>query len=137
MTNLNPFSLYTTVILTKGVMGEVSWIKYLLFVMVLCCLQCTDDKKPEGILDEKEMVSLMVDVYLAEGKISIARISRDSAYKLLEPYEDSTLVKRGMTDSMLIANYTYYLQKPKELERILDAVIDTLSLREQRMSNQP
>jgi len=138
MTNLKPFLVYPTVNLTKGVTTMTGWIKYgLLPVLALGLVQCSDDKKPKGILDQKEMVSLMIDVYLAEAKISIAGISRDSAYRLLDPQEDSTLAKRGLNDSVLMANYNYYLQDPKELEKILDAVIDTLNLREQRMSNQP
>jgi hypothetical protein len=137
MSILEPFSVYPTVNLTKGVIEMTGWTKYVLIVFVLTFTRCGDSKSPEGILTKQEMVSLMVDMYIAEAKISISRISRDSAFRLFDPYEDATLADRGITDSLLKVNYNYYLQKPKELEQILDAVIDTLNLREQRLGIQP
>lgn len=130
--------MYPTVNLTKGVTEMTGWIKCLSLAMVLCLTRCSsEEKKPKGLLSKEEMVSLMVEVYLAEAKISINNISRDSAAKLFVPFEESILAERGMADSTLKANYSYYLQKPVELESILDAVIDTLNLREQRASDQP
>lgn len=83
------------------------------------------------------MSSLLVDLYIAESRITISRIPRDSAYLVLKPYEDSVLYRRGITDSTLKKSYAYYLEHPKVMEQILDAVIDTLSLREQRAGSQP
>lgn len=107
-------------------------VKYILLMLVLMLAQCGDEKKPKGLLTQDQMVSLMVDVYLAEARLSAKGISRDSASKLFAPFEKKLLTQKGLTDSVLKANYTYYLERPKELEIILDAVIDTLSLREQR-----
>lgn len=88
-------------------------------------------------MNKEQMVGLMVDVYLAEAKVTNSQLHRDSVLKLFYPYEDSLAAKRGLNDSTLKINYQYYLQRPNELEAILDAVIDTLNLREQRMKNQP
>lgn len=138
MSILEPFSVYPTVNLTKGVTEMKGRIKYLSLAVVLCLTRCgNEEKKPEGLLNKQEMVALMVEVYLAEAKISVNNISRDSAAKLFGPFEESILAERGMVDSTLKANYSYYLQKPVELESILDAVIDTLNLREQRTTDQP
>lgn len=126
--------MYPTRNLTKGVFKMIGWIKYTAFIFILIFTQCTKEKKPEGLLSEAEMISLMVEMYIAEGKITMSRITRDSAAILFDPYEEALLSKRGLSDSLLKANYDYYLQKPNELERILDAVIDTLSLREQRFA---
>lgn len=132
MSILEPFLMYRTVILTKGVTESLRSFKFIFIITALLLLGCGNEEKPEGLLNQDEMVSLMVDVYLAEARISTTGISRDSASKLFEPYESALLAKRGITDSILQANYAYYLQEPDELEKILDAVIDTLNLREQR-----
>ena len=124
--------MYTTVILTKGVKVSLEPFKFIFMIVALLLLGCGNEEKPKGILSQDEMVSLMVEVYLAEARISTTGLPRDSAAKLFEPYESALLAKRGITDSILHANYAYYLQKPDELEKILDAVIDTLNLREQR-----
>jgi len=64
-------------------------------------------------------------------------LTRDSAYRLFLPYQDSLLHKRGIQDSLLKKSYAYYLQRPAELEAIYDAIIDSLSLREQRRRDLP
>lgn len=107
-------------------------VKYILLMSVLILAQCGKEKKPEGLLTHDQMVSLMVDVYMAEARLSTKGISRDSASKLFAPFEQKLLSQKGLTDSVLKTNYSYYLERPKELEIILDAVIDTLVLREQR-----
>lgn len=104
---------------------------------ILLAVGCRGQSAPEGILSKSEMSSLLVDLYIAESRITISRIPRDSAYLVLKPYEDSVLYRRGITDSTLKKSYAYYLEHPKVMEQILDAVIDTLSLREQRAGSQP
>ncbi|HEY5690223.1 MAG TPA: DUF4296 domain-containing protein [Cyclobacteriaceae bacterium] len=133
MSILEPFLMYTTVILTKGDKVSLEPLKLIFVLIVLLVFGCGSQEKPKGLLSQNEMVSLMVDVYLAEARIAAKGIPRDSASKLFEPYESALIAKRGFSDSVLHANYAYYLQKPDELEKILDAVIDTLNLREQRL----
>jgi Domain of unknown function (DUF4296) len=113
--------------------GRIAYIA----LLFLCTVNCSREAKPPGILSRQEMTNLMVDLYLAEAKLSTANISRDSASHLFRPFEDSLLKRRGISDSLLKQNYSYYLDHPKEMEMILDALIDTLSLREQRLSTSP
>lgn len=100
-------------------------------------VQCKQEQKPAGLLNEEEMVNLLVELYLSEAKLTLSGIRRDSANKLFLPYEESIVASRGITDSTLNENYNYYLQHPDALEKILDAVIDTLNLREQRATDVP
>ena len=123
----------STINFTKGDMEMMGWKGYLLICAIFLGLSCQKETKPKGLLSQTEMTSLMVEMYLAEAKIATSRISRDSANKLFRPYEKSVLEKRGISDSTLKANYAYYMERPKELEQLMDAVIDTLSLREQRL----
>lgn len=109
----------------------------MVIAMLIALIQCKEEQKPAGIMNEEEMVSLLVELYLAEAKISLTGIRRDSANKLFLPYEESIIVSRGITDSTLNQSYDYYFQHPDELEHILDAVMDTLNLREQRASDKP
>ncbi|HRK54526.1 MAG TPA: DUF4296 domain-containing protein [Cyclobacteriaceae bacterium] len=137
MSILEPFSVYTTVNLTKGVTGMMGRLKYVVIGVLITLVQCKQEQKPAGLLSKEEMVNLMVELYLSEAKLTLSGIRRDSANKLFLPYEESIVASRGVTDSTLNENYNYYLQHPDELEKILDAVIDTLNLREQRASDVP
>lgn len=111
----------------------VGWTKYSLIFLLISILSCAKEKKPAGLLPKSEMVSLMMEMYLAEARITISRLPKDSAFQLFFPFEKSVLEKHGISDSTLKANYTYYLEKPAEMESLVDAVIDSLSLREQRI----
>ncbi|MCB0491124.1 MAG: DUF4296 domain-containing protein [Cyclobacteriaceae bacterium] len=137
MSILEPFSVYRTVNLTKGVTEMMRRLKYLAIVVLIALVQCKQEQKPPHLLNEEEMVTMLVDLYLAEAKVTLTGIRRDSANKLFHPYEESIIASRGITDSTLNESYNYYFQHPDELEKILDAVMDTLNLREQRASDKP
>lgn len=83
------------------------------------------------------MVSLMMEIYLAEARMSLLPLAKDSAYRLFVPYQDSIMRRKGIEDSTLRSAYSYYLKRPAELESIYDAIIDSLSLREKRLHESP
>ncbi len=92
---------------------------------------CQKEEKPEGVLDQQALTNVMLDVYLAEARLNVGLVPHDSAEKLFKPFEEKMLKGKGLTDSTLRITYQYYLSHPKELELVYDAVIDSLSLREQ------
>lgn len=93
---------------------------------------CQADKEPEGVLSKEQLSALFVEFYLAEARLGKTTAVRDSALQLFLPFEDSFLKEKGVSDSVLRKTYTYYFNNPSKLEQIYDAVIDTLSLREQK-----
>lgn len=129
--------MYPTVNLTKGATEMMGWVKYLGIVVLMTLVQCKEAHKPAGLLNKDEMVNQLVELYLAEAKVAVTAISRDSANKLFRPYDELFAESKGFKDSTLKASYNYYFQRPEELEKILDAVIDTLNLREQRATDKP
>ncbi|MGB4971423.1 MAG: hypothetical protein WBO32_02120, partial [Cyclobacteriaceae bacterium] len=96
MSILEPFLVYPTVNLTKGVSGMMGWLKYLTFMVLLVLTQCKQEQKPVGLMNEEEMVSLLVELYLSEAKVTLTGIRRDSANKLFLPYEESIVASRGV-----------------------------------------
>ncbi|MBL7847157.1 MAG: DUF4296 domain-containing protein [Cyclobacteriaceae bacterium] len=102
------------------------------FLLVLAGMaSCKKEKEERPPLSRDEMAGLMMEIYLGEARMSITPVSKDSAYRLFIPYQDSVLRHRGVADSTLRKAYDYYLRHPDELEKIYDAIIDSLSLREQ------
>jgi hypothetical protein len=63
--------------------------------------------------------------------------AKDSSYRLFLAYQDTLMHRRGVSDSTLRKAYAYYLEHPNELEAIYDAIIDSLSLKEQRLREAP
>jgi hypothetical protein len=98
-------------------------------------MSCQTNSEPKGVLTKTQMVDWMLDLYIAEARTQLINTSRDSAYKLFLPYQDSLKHRKGITDSVLSKSYRYYFENPGKLEAIYDVVIDSLSLREQRLLN--
>ena len=127
MSNFESFKMVSTINLTKG----SSWKTILVVVISLLSLySCKKAGRPDDVLSQEELADLMVEFYLAEGKINSLGIQRDSAMKLFLPFEQSVMTKKKVSDETLSRTYRYYLDHPLEFEKVYDAVIDTLSLRE-------
>ena len=111
----------------------------LVFLMISSAISCSEhiEEKQSGVLTKSEFTTVLIDVYLAEAKLDVLNISKDSAIKLFIPYEDKMLKKYGLADSTLRKTYQYYMAHPTELELVYDALIDTLSLREQQVKDVP
>ncbi len=99
--------------------------------MVLMC-GCGPEKLPPGVLSKEAYAAFLMEVYLAEARINNHAIARDSATALYFSFEEKLLQNKGLSDSVVKATYQYYLSRPQELEEIYTAVVDSLSLREQR-----
>jgi Domain of unknown function (DUF4296) len=113
-------------------------VRFLLFTILIATLfSCKQEQKETAPLSRDQMVSLMMEIYLAEARTATVPVGKDSAYRLFIPRQDSLLHRMGIQDSTLRASYSYYLKHPADLEAIYDAIIDSLSLREQRLREAP
>lgn len=104
----------------------------LICLLALAGSACVQQQVPDGVLSREEYASLLVDIYLAEARVSGYTITPDSAMRIFKPYEAGLLKERGLTDSTVLITYRYYLDHPREMELVYNTVIDTLSLREQK-----
>ena len=94
---------------------------------------CDGEEVPEGILSEEDMIPIMLDIYLAEGKVNELRVKRDTAKAILEEYEKKIHEKYELTDSVYTNSLRYYYDNPLKLESIYETVLDSLNLMEKRL----
>ncbi|MEM9299665.1 MAG: DUF4296 domain-containing protein [Bacteroidota bacterium] len=94
---------------------------------------CDGEEVPEGILSEEDMIPIMLDIYLAEGKVNELRVKRDSALAIFDVYEIKILEKYELTDSVYTNSLRYYYDNPLKLESIYETVLDSLNLMEKRL----
>ncbi len=109
----------------------------LTFVLGIFMLACTRDARPPEVLDQQQMVTLLIDLYLAESRIALQNVPKDSGYKYFVPFEDSLLRAHALSDSVLRKSYEYYLDRPEQFERVYAAVVDSLNLRLQKAASTP
>jgi hypothetical protein len=108
----------------------------LCFASVSGCQKEQEKSGDKDILGKKELTTFLIEMYLAEARADNLPISKDSAIKLFYPYEQKLMRKFQLADSSLKKTYQYYSDHPKEMEEVYDALIDSLSLREQRTTHQ-
>jgi hypothetical protein len=119
----------------KGFFGNIKRI-FLLLVGLACIVSCAT-KSPEGIMSRPEMVQVMEDIYIAEEKINQLALSRDSAKIVFEVMQGKVFENAATSDSAFRKSFDYYMERPKEMELIYTALVDTLQLREQRSPFRP
>lgn len=119
----------------------------LLFFVLAAMVGCKDKGfVPDRLLTEQEMIAIMTDVQIIEASINYqktqererdpndttkvvpkdyVKISRDYYAQLYEHY--------GITDSIFAQNMRYYTERPADLERIMDSVVNRLT----KMQSEP
>jgi hypothetical protein len=98
------------------------------FTVTISC----EEKRPEGILTEQEMVSVMEELYIAEEKINHLALASDSSKKVFGSIQSKIFEAAAVNDSVFKRSFDYYMEHPRQLETIYTALVDTLQLREQR-----
>ncbi|MEQ8577043.1 MAG: DUF4296 domain-containing protein, partial [Fulvivirga sp.] len=79
------------------------------------------------------LVLLMLDIYLAEVKLSNLKIVRDTAVSIFETYEGYLFEKHNIDREQYMKSMTYYYDHTEELELIYEALLDTLTVRETKL----
>ncbi len=102
--------------------------RYWLFVvMLLLALASCDSrntmKKPEVFLDEPQMIDVMTDAYLIEAQLNVMKGQGQDVSQLQVLYYDQLFEHYGITDSIFSQNMRYYTERPDQLEKIMDSVM--------------
>jgi hypothetical protein len=102
-----------------------------LLVLVPACGDA--DKETQPILTHREMVKALTEIYISEQKVNRLGLPRDSAQREFEKFSKVVFKKIGISDSLFKRSFDYYMDRPKEMEQIYTALVDSLSLMEQRL----
>jgi hypothetical protein len=89
-------------------------------------------------MSKEQMVKALTEIYIAEQKINRLGLAKDSADRQFERFKELIFDKRiGVSDSVFRKSFDYYLDRPKDIELIYTALVDSLSLMEQRLDFSP
>jgi hypothetical protein len=112
--------------------GSFNGLKCLLPVALCILYSCVSRGTPEGILTQPEMVQILIHVYTDEEKVNRLGLVRDSAEAVYDSLKVRTFRSLDVDDSAFNKSLDYYTGRPREMEMIYTAVVDSLQLREQR-----
>jgi len=100
-------------------------------------VSCNRSARPEGILSHTDMVRTLTEIYVAEEKVNRLGLVRDSGEKVFDSLRVRIFRNMPYPDSVFKRSLNYYTDRPKEMQDIYTALVDSLQLREQRALNQP
>lgn len=105
-----------------------------IFLLSWILVGCSKSNEvPDDIVAKDKLVPLMLDIYLAEVKLSNLKIVRDTAVSIFETYEGYLFEKHNVDREQYMKSMTYYYDHTEELELIYEALLDTLTVRETKL----
>lgn len=102
----------------------------LAYLILVLTPGCNPNTKPENLISEDEMVTILIDIHMTEGLASSLPIFYDSSKVIYTLLEREVFVEHDVSDSVFISTMIYYLQDPSTMDRIYGRVIDSLVVRE-------
>ncbi len=103
------------------------WISILTVILFWAC---SDEGTPLGILPEDQMVVILKDIHMTEGKVSALPIPYDSSQTLYKLLEKEVFLKHEVSDSVFTQSMRFYLEDPVKMDRIYARLIDSLTVLE-------
>jgi hypothetical protein len=110
-------------------MGIRSGLMAIIFFVFGCGVNST---KPENVLSTDEMVKVLADIYTNEEKVNTLGLNPDSAHQVFDIMMVGISRADSVSDTTIKQSIYYYMEHPKDLDKIYSILIDTLQLREQR-----
>ena len=105
-------------------------------MILFLCISCSEgERNDKTILTQSQMVEALKEIYLAEAKINQRGLARDSSEREFEGLKEVVFEKINVSDSVFKRSFNYYMDHPKEMEMIYTALVDSLSLMEQRFDS--
>ena len=105
---------------------------FLVLLLSLLFYTCTSpvSPPPPGLLSDQKMVSILIDLHVAEAKVERLGVMTDSGAIYYKNLQKAVFKKHKITEKEFFKNYDYYLVNVSELDKIYEKVIDSLSMRE-------
>jgi hypothetical protein len=114
----------------------------ILFFLLLAVCSCVKENsakkeaKSADIASVDKMTSVLVDVLLAEGAVSLKEAKQQDVKYYTWHYYNFVLKKHNMSIGQFRKSYNYYSSDVEEMLKIMTNVIDSLSQKQSKVRNQ-
>lgn len=105
-----------------------------LTLLVTACQKPEEVPVPPRLLPREKMVSLLIELHLLEARTEAAALPQDSARALFRQAQKDVYWRHEIDDSTFVQSYRYYAVHDKDLDDIYAVVVDSLSLREVKLT---
>ena len=106
---------------------------FLIVFTILFVTSCYHENEPQvnipdTILSKGEMVSILTDIYVAEGTIAYHRTKKELTQEISTRYYKQIFQKHNINHRILKDNLRYYNSTPEIMEDIMEDVLANLSM---------
>jgi hypothetical protein len=102
----------------------------LLVIIPFLLLACSSGKdKPDDVLSKDKMVNVLLDIHLAEARVSQARLPLDSSLNYYIFLENEIFQKHQIDSATYKKSMDYYTLHIRELDEIYESVLDSLNIK--------
>jgi len=112
--------------------------KLFLAFSLIGLLSCGDEEKvkvPKDLLPPAKLTSILADIHLAESRVELMRVSPDTATVVFKRLQAEIFKKQNVSEKDFLKTYDFYLNNIKELDKIYERLVDTLGMREIKVSS--
>jgi len=109
----------------------ISYVKKYLVISLLFFLGACGSEEivpPNDLVPKEDMINFLLDLHLAEAKINMLALPRDSSKLLYKHYERYLFDKHNLEDSAYYQSFEYYLNEIEVMDEIYGAIVDSLNV---------
>ncbi len=107
--------------------------KLAFFLLLGFLVACASESKHEVQIGKTEFADLLIDLYANEGIFSGTYNLDSASAVVLFARNDETLKKHKVTKEQFLETYRYYQDNKKELEKVYQIALDSISARRERL----
>lgn len=100
-----------------------------ILIIVFASACSSENEKPEDVLSKDEMVGILLDIHLAEARVSQAKMPLDSSLNYYVFLEKGIFEKHRIDSATYRKSMEYYTFHIMELDEIYEAVLDSLNIK--------
>jgi len=101
--------------------------KWWMISMAIMVLACSNNRVPKGILSEKQIIPVLVDLHLAEGIYNQRYVQQITRGNYQEDLYLSILKKYKLDRKVFEASVLYYGEYPNKYKPVYDEVLNRLN----------
>jgi len=109
-----------------------------LFVVVACFIGCDEknQKQPDYLISEENMVDIMVDMHLVETVQNLKLITPDTTNTNYKEFFESIYKTHGVSKTAFDSSLFYYTSQSEQMNIIYDKVLERLYELESEVNSQ-
>lgn len=111
--------------------------KLFLPIIAVALLGCSEEKAklPAGLLPPAKITSILADIHIAESRVELMHVSPDTAEAAFNQLQAEIFKKHHVSEAEFTKTYKYYLDNINALDKVYEGLVDTLTMREVKLSS--